>query len=124
MPNPTSSLRDIPTGIWVLGSQPAYGHILGNDPQPASTVHGDHFGASATFIELIEGLAESTALIIKVFSGVLSDYLGKRKWLAVQATVLGAPNQTLVCPCPDGGLRCIECAGHRYRDWQDSGGAP
>lgn len=32
---------------------------------------------------LIEGVAEATALIVKVFSGTLSDYLGKRKALAV-----------------------------------------
>ena len=40
-------------------------------------------GASAFSIGLIEGLAESTALIVKVFSGVLSDYFGRRKPLAL-----------------------------------------
>ena len=35
-------------------------------------------GASAFSVGLIEGAAESTALIVKVFSGVLSDFLGKR----------------------------------------------
>jgi hypothetical protein len=30
-------------------------------------------------IGLIEGAAESTALIVKIFSGALSDYWGKRK---------------------------------------------
>jgi hypothetical protein len=32
-------------------------------------------GASVFMVGLIEGLAESTALIVKVFSGALSDYL-------------------------------------------------
>ncbi len=40
-------------------------------------------GASALTVGLIEGLAESLALMIKVFSGAFSDYLGKRKGLAV-----------------------------------------
>ncbi len=38
-------------------------------------------GASTTFIGLIEGIAESTASILKVFSGWLSDKLNKRKQL-------------------------------------------
>jgi hypothetical protein len=40
-------------------------------------------GASMTAIGLIEGVAEATASISKVFSGDISDYLGKRKILAV-----------------------------------------
>ena len=40
-------------------------------------------GASALTVGVIEGVAESTALIIKVFSGTLSDWLGRRKELAV-----------------------------------------
>jgi MFS family permease len=39
---------------------------------------------------VIEGIAESTALLVKVFSGVLSDYLGKRKVLAVLGYAMGA----------------------------------
>ena len=40
-------------------------------------------GASATAIGVIEGIAEATAPVVKVFSGTLSDYLRNRKWLAV-----------------------------------------
>ena len=40
-------------------------------------------GASIFIVGLIEGAAEATALIAKVFSGALSDYLGRRKELAV-----------------------------------------
>lgn len=47
-------------------------------------------GISAFTVGLIEGAAEATALIVKVFSGVLSDYLGKRKGLAVVGYALGA----------------------------------
>jgi MFS family permease len=41
-------------------------------------------------VGVIEGIAESTALLVKVFSGVLSDYFGKRKGLAVFGYALGA----------------------------------
>ena len=40
-------------------------------------------GASAAVVGLIEGVAEATALVTKVFSGVLSDWFGRRKLLAV-----------------------------------------
>jgi MFS family permease len=40
-------------------------------------------GASMTTIGLIEGVAEATAAVTKVFSGIISDYFGKRKLLAV-----------------------------------------
>ncbi len=47
-------------------------------------------GASALVVGLIEGLAEATALIVKVFSGALSDWLGRRKGLALLGYALGA----------------------------------
>lgn len=52
-------------------------------------------GASALTVGLIEGLAESTALIVKVFSGALSDYVGKRKGLALFGYALGALTKPL-----------------------------
>lgn len=52
-------------------------------------------GTSATTVGIIEGIAEATALIAKVFSGVISDYVGKRKWLAVLGYGLGAATKPL-----------------------------
>ncbi|VTU33130.1 Inner membrane transport protein YajR [Variovorax sp. SRS16] len=52
-------------------------------------------GTSVLAVGLVEGLAESTALIVKVFSGSLSDYLGKRKGLAVAGYALGAVSKPL-----------------------------
>ena len=52
-------------------------------------------GASAFTVGIVEGLAESTALIVKVFSGALSDYLGKRKGLAVFGYALSALTKPL-----------------------------
>ncbi len=52
-------------------------------------------GTSVWAVGLIEGFAEATALIVKVFSGVLSDYWGKRKPLAVLGYGLGAASKPL-----------------------------
>ena len=57
-------------------------------------------GASATTVGVIEGVAESTALIAKVFSGVLSDYIGKRKWLTVFGYAMGALTKPLFAIAP------------------------
>lgn len=81
----------IPKGIWVLGfvsllmdvSSEMIHSLL---PLFMVTV----LGASALTVGVIEGIAESTALLVKVFSGALSDYLGKRKGLAVFGYALGA----------------------------------
>jgi MFS family permease len=40
-------------------------------------------GVRMTFIGLIDGVAETTASLLKIYSGALSDRIGKRKWLAV-----------------------------------------
>src|SRR5262249_7087533 len=52
-------------------------------------------GAGASAVGLVEGLAESTALVVKVFSGTLSDFLRHRKWLAVAGYALGAATKPL-----------------------------
>ena len=52
-------------------------------------------GASALSVGLIEGAAEATALIVKVFSGALSDWLGRRKGLALLGYGLGAASKPL-----------------------------
>jgi MFS family permease len=47
-------------------------------------------GASTLTVGFIEGAAEATAAVTKVFSGALSDYLGKRKLLLVLGYALAA----------------------------------
>ena len=47
-------------------------------------------GASMVTVGVIEGVAEATAAITKVFSGALSDYLGKRKFLMILGYGLAA----------------------------------
>jgi MFS family permease len=52
-------------------------------------------GASMTSVGLIEGVAEATALIAKIFSGTISDYLGRRKALTVLGYGLAAMTKPL-----------------------------
>jgi MFS family permease len=47
-------------------------------------------GASMVTVGVIEGIAEATASITKIFSGALSDRLGQRKWLAAAGYGLAA----------------------------------
>ena len=55
-------------------------------------------------VGLIEGAAEATALIVKVFSGALSDYWGKRKSLAVFGYSLGALSKPLFAVASTAGM--------------------
>ncbi len=47
-------------------------------------------GASIVTVGVIEGIAEATASVLKVFSGALSDYLGRRKFLMILGYALAA----------------------------------
>ena len=76
-------------------------------------------GASALTVGLIEGAAEATALIVKVFSGALSDYWGKRKPLALLGYGLGALSKPLFALATSAGLvlaaRLIDRVGKGIR---------
>jgi len=61
-------------------------------------------GSSALTIGLVEGIAESTALIVKVFSGPLSDYWGRRKGLALFGYGLGALTKPIFALAPSAGF--------------------
>lgn len=52
-------------------------------------------GVQTSIIGLIEGIAEATASVLKLFSGWLSDKLGGRKWLAVAGYGLSAITKPL-----------------------------
>jgi MFS family permease len=76
-------------------------------------------GISAFTIGLIEGAAEATALIVKVFSGALSDWWGRRKPLAVLGYGLGALSKPLFAIAGGAGLvvaaRLIDRVGKGIR---------
>jgi MFS family permease len=86
----------IPRAVWVLGFVSLLMDVS------SEMIHSllplfmvTSLGVSALTVGLIEGLAEATALIVKVFSGVLSDYWGKRKGLALFGYGLGALTKPL-----------------------------
>ena len=95
----------IPRGVWVLGFVSLLMDIsseMVHSLLPLFMVTA--LGVSALTVGLIEGLAESTALMVKVFSGALSDYLGKRKGLALFGYALGALTKPLFAIAPGAGL--------------------
>ncbi|MFZ2294560.1 MAG: MFS transporter, partial [Polaromonas sp.] len=123
MPGPASSSsapRRLPAAIWALGfvsllmdiSSEMIHSLL---PVFMVTV----LGTSMWAVGLIEGFAEATALIVKVFSGVLSDYWGKRKPLAVLGYGLGAFSKPLFALATTSGMvlaaRLIDRVGKGIR---------
>lgn len=84
-PNSTPApWRALPVGIWAMG----FGSLLMDTS--SEMIHSllpifmvSVLGVSVVTVGFIEGIAEATAAILKVFSGTLSDYLGKRKILMV-----------------------------------------
>jgi len=86
----------VPRGVWVLGFVSLFMDISSemiHSLLPVFMVTG--LGASAFAVGLVEGIAEATALIVRVFSGTFSDYIGKRKPLVVAGYGLGALSKPL-----------------------------
>jgi MFS family permease len=91
-----AGLRAIPRGVWALGFVSLFmdtSSELVHSLLPVFLV--SVLGASMTSVGLIEGVAEATALITKIFSGTLSDYLGRRKALTVLGYGLAAVTKPL-----------------------------
>jgi MFS family permease len=78
------SIRDLPRNVWAVGFTSFFMDIssemvINIIPLFLANV----LGIQTNIIGLIEGVAEATASILKLFSGWLSDKMGGRKWLAV-----------------------------------------
>src|SRR5262249_47024375 len=91
-----SSLTRLPGGIWALGFVSMMMDIS------SEMIHGllpvflvSVLGASTEMVGVIEGVGEATASISKLFSGWLSDRLGKRKALTVIGYGLAALSKPL-----------------------------
>ncbi|MGH8621281.1 MAG: MFS transporter [Burkholderiales bacterium] len=81
----------IPRGVWMLGLVSLFMDVsseLIHSLLPVFMVTS--LGATALMVGVVEGVAEATALIVRVFSGTISDWLGRRKGLAVLGYGLGA----------------------------------
>jgi len=119
-PSTPAAPQRLPAAIWALGfvsllmdiSSEMIHSLL---PVFMVTV----LGTSMWAVGLIEGAAEATALVVKVFSGVLSDYWGKRKPLALLGYGLGAASKPLFALASTTGLvlaaRLIDRVGKGIR---------
>jgi MFS family permease len=84
-----TSLRSLPRNVWAVSLTSFFMDISSEMvinllPLFLSSV----LGVKTNLIGLIEGIAEATASLLKVFSGWLSDRLRMRKWLAVAGYAL------------------------------------
>ncbi|HUX89722.1 MAG TPA: MFS transporter [Gallionellaceae bacterium] len=89
--NTPARWRALPLGIWAMGFASLFMDVSSemiHSLLPVFMV--SVLGVSMVTVGFIEGIAEATAAILKVFSGTLSDYLGKRKMLMVLGYGLAA----------------------------------
>jgi MFS family permease len=120
MTAPVPPASRLPAGIWALGFVSLLMDIsseLIHSLLPVFLV--TTLGTTVLVVGLIEGAAEATALMTKVFSGVLSDYWGRRKPLAVLGYGLGALSKPLFALATTSGLvlsaRLIDRVGKGIR---------
>ncbi len=86
-----ATLRAIPASIWALGFVSMLMDISSEMIHALLPVYLiTVLATSATTVGVIEGIAESTAAVTKVFSGVVSDWIGNRKILVVLGYGLAA----------------------------------
>jgi len=120
MTPPASPAKRLPASIWALGFVSLLMDVSSemiHSLLPVFLV--TTLGVSMLAVGLIEGAAEATALVLKVFSGVLSDWWGRRKPLAVLGYGLGALSKPLFAIAPTVGLvvtaRLIDRVGKGIR---------
>ncbi len=95
-PQPHTGLRSLPRNVWATGLTSFFTDIssemiLNLLPLFMANV----LGIRTSIIGLIEGVAEATSSLLKVFSGWLSDRLRARKGLAVAGYALSAVSKPL-----------------------------
>ena len=95
----------VPRGVWVLGFVSLLMDVSSEMIHallPLYLTVG--LGAGALAVGLIEGVAEATALIVKVFSGAISDRLRNRKWIAATGYGMAAVTKPLFALATGPGL--------------------
>jgi MFS family permease len=86
----------LPAGVWALGLVSLFMDVSSEMIHAVLPVFVvGTLGAGAIWLGVIEGVAEATACIVKVFSGALSDRWGKRKSLALLGYGLAAVTKPL-----------------------------
>jgi len=110
----------IPAGIWSLGFVSLFMDVSSEMIHALLPVYlVTVLGASMLAVGVLEGIAEGTASIVKVFSGALSDWLGKRKFLLALGYGLAAFTKPIfpLAPSVDWlvAARCIDRVGKGIR---------
>ena len=96
-----SPWRGLPAGIWALGLVSMLMDISSEMIHALLPVYLTvGLGATALAVGVIEGIAEATAAITKVFSGALSDRIGRRKELAAIGYGLAAMTKPVFALAP------------------------
>jgi MFS family permease len=96
-----ASWRGVPGGVWALGFVSLLMDVSSEMIHALLPVYLlTVLGASTLSIGIFEGVAESTASIAKLFSGALSDWLGRRKLLAAIGYGLGAITRPIFALAP------------------------
>src|SRR5947207_14177985 len=97
---PTYSIRDIPPSIWVLGFVSMLMDVSSEMIHALLPIYlVSVLGASLVTVGIIEGIAEATASITKIFSRSLSDRLGKRQCpAAADSSLASSTNPVLPLP--------------------------
>src|SRR5690606_28790258 len=86
----------VPRGVWTLGFVSLFMDVSSEMIHALLPVYlVTVLRASTLSVGLIEGVAEATANVTKVFSGALSDWIGRRKLLAAVGYGLGAMSKPL-----------------------------
>lgn len=79
-----ASLRNLPRNVWAVSLTSFFMDISSEMVINILPLFlANVLGIKTNLIGVIEGVAEATASVLKLFSGWLSDKIGGRKWLAV-----------------------------------------
>lgn len=107
------AVRRLPRNVWAVGFASFFMDISSDMVINILPLFlANVLGVQTALIGLIEGIAEATASLLKLFSGWLSDRLGARKWLAVAGYALSALSKPLFYVAGTWGI----VAGVRWAD--------
>src|SRR4029079_5153468 len=95
----------VPRGVWVLGFVSLLGDISSEMIHSLLPLYLTvSLGASALVVGLIEGVADAAALVVRIFSGTISDRLRQRKWITAAGYGLAAATKPLFAIAQGAGL--------------------
>jgi MFS family permease len=117
----SAQLREVPRGVWALGVVSLFMDLSSEMVHALLPIYlVTVLGASTLTVGIIEGIAEATASITKIFSGAISDYVGKRKLLVVLGYGLAAFTKPVFALAPSIGwivaARFVDRVGKGIRD--------